>query len=61
MASEAETKQSRYAEKRKATRIVLELYLDDTEEKLIHDRLKDEPRGGVKKTIIEALRKHYSL
>lgn len=49
----------KYAKKRQATRVVIDFYLDDPEQKQIYDLLRQEQKGGVKQIILTALKQHY--
>lgn len=55
---ETKTRQGRYAERRKAKQLKIDLYLDDADELALYEKLKSE-RGNIKKLFVELFSNHY--
>lgn len=53
------TRQAKFAERRKAKKVTIDFYLDDTVERRLYDRLKKEK--NIKKLILDYLKELYPL
>lgn len=54
------TRQARFAQRRQAKRISIDLYLDDADELALYEKLKSE-RGNIKKLFVELMTNHYLI
>ena len=56
--STKKTRQARFAQRRQAKRISIDLYLDDADELALYEKLKYE-RGNIKKLFVELFSNYY--